>query len=341
MPDAKCGILPFILTLTVILHSTSLPSISSRPSEILFTWLAASSITPLNSLNLPRIPSPSDSPISSCVVSPRLMIEPTRLSDSPSPELSPPSASPLPIAVVTSSTAVFNSLNCGIAPVPPLPEPSPSPLSPPPPNASSVADLKSSIAPTRPLVLPPPAPALILALDEPEASPLCPPDEPPPLIALVTPSTAVFRLLNCDKIPVSSSPSDNPLSSCNAPTRPPTVPSSPTPNADATPLIASPRLVNDVVSVSNLSASGIPVRASPIPFRLSDNPSVLVFNSPILEAISPVLVLAVVAESESLSMLSATESISEPLPPNSSSPSAVSFVLSRNEPKFSLATPVA
>ena len=62
VPDANAGILPFILTLTVMLHSTSLPSISSSPSEILFTWLAASSITPLNSLNLPIIPSPSDSP---------------------------------------------------------------------------------------------------------------------------------------------------------------------------------------------------------------------------------------------------------------------------------------
>ena len=219
-----------------MLHSTSLPSISSRPSEILFTWLAASSITPLNSLNLPIIPSPSDSPISSCVVSPRLMIEPTRVSSlsplPPEPDLppSPPSESPVPIASRTSLTAV------SIEPNSPITVPSPSA------SGSPITSLAvspiDSIAPVRELPPPPdsplpseplpPTPPCLLPL-EPDAPPEPEPSEDsplPPLIAAVTESIAVLRFVNWAIIPSSKEIS---LSACIAPEIPFTAPSPSTP----------------------------------------------------------------------------------------------------------------
>ena len=51
-----------------MVHSTSLPSIASKPSEIPVTCELASPITSLNCSNLPMTPSPPDSPNVSSVV---------------------------------------------------------------------------------------------------------------------------------------------------------------------------------------------------------------------------------------------------------------------------------
>ena len=75
--------------------------------------------------------------------------------------------------------------------------------------------------------------------------------------------------------------------------------------------------------------------------RLSDIPSVFVPSSPMLVASSPVLAFAVVADSANPPIPSATVFNSEPFALKSLIPSAVSLVLSRNEPRFSSATPVA
>ena len=158
-------------------------------------------------------PSPPDSPSFSCVVSPRLTIEPIKFplsSPSPPPELSPspPSVSPLPIAVVTSFTAVFMEPNSPIT--------VPSPSAPSSPITSLALFPISSIAPVRELPPPSPSPLEPLPPDSPlpdlelEPPELLPPAEPslsplpPPPIAEVTSSIAVLRLVNCAIMPSSN-----------------------------------------------------------------------------------------------------------------------------------------
>lgn len=96
-------------TLILMVHSTSLPSIASKPSEIPVTCSLASLIISRNCSKRPMTPSPPDSPNVSSDCSPREVIAPIKLSASSSPLLLPPDSSPSPppepIAVETSLTA--------------------------------------------------------------------------------------------------------------------------------------------------------------------------------------------------------------------------------------------
>lgn len=97
-----------------MVHSTSLPSIASKPSEIPVTCSLASLITSRNCSNLPITPSPPDSPNVSSDCSPREVIDPIKLLVSSSPLLLLPDSSPSPpepIAVETSLTTCSSYSN--------------------------------------------------------------------------------------------------------------------------------------------------------------------------------------------------------------------------------------
>ena len=79
--------------------------------------------------------------------------------------------------------------------------------------------------------------------DEPE---VLPPDAPPPEIADTTPSTAVLRLSNCDKMPLPSSTRENVLNWLRAPKSPLTEPSESNPKASDTDWISKISESNDV-----------------------------------------------------------------------------------------------
>ena len=128
-------------------------------------------------------------------------------------------------------------------------------------------------------------------------------------MALVTPSIAVLRLLNCVMRPFPSASMDIVLSDCSVSTRLFTVPFPLTPKASATDLIASARLVKEVVSTLNFSASGIEESASLTTVAFSPNSAVFVLSVPIFSDIAFVFSFASDVAVESLSMLSAVLSM--------------------------------
>ena len=155
----------------------------------------------------------------------------------------------------------------------------------------------------------PPAPALILGLEEGAPSPAEPPDMPPPEMAFVTPSMAVLRLLNCVIIPFPSASMDISLNDRSVSTRLLTVLFPLTPKASATDLTASARLVKDVVSALNLSASGIEESASLTAEVFSPNSAVFVLSIPMFSDIAFVFSFASDVAVERLSILSAVLSM--------------------------------